>query len=220
NEITQDNPTVLQYVLPQEYDYIIDSFRVVQAHNFLGAYTEPFEAKFHMNIFTEDNAKMDKKNNKVDNEININIEHRIKEKTEHNPASAYNTYLEEVQLKYDNDEVVLADRAICSHKYDVYNLYKKYLNKSVGAQNRKEIFLCLAEKVEEFNTTSELVYIDATADLDNFNTPLTVISTSTPIGGLPLAAILTSDETASTLTNALEALKHIMPSTAFGGYKE
>ncbi|CAG8507186.1 2911_t:CDS:1, partial [Cetraspora pellucida] len=58
NEITQDNPTVLQYVLPQEYDYIIDSFRVVQVHNFLGAYTELFEAKFCVNIFTEDNAKM------------------------------------------------------------------------------------------------------------------------------------------------------------------
>ncbi|CAG8832932.1 15477_t:CDS:1, partial [Cetraspora pellucida] len=58
NEITQDNLTVLQYVLPQEYDYIIDSFRVVQAHNFLDAYTEPFEAKFCVNIFTEDNAKM------------------------------------------------------------------------------------------------------------------------------------------------------------------
>ncbi|CAG8839358.1 17375_t:CDS:2, partial [Cetraspora pellucida] len=137
---------------------------------------------------------------------------------------------------------VLADRAICPHKYDVYNLYKKYLNKSVGAQNGKEMFLRLAEEVEEFNTNnkpnqpfilvivtnlmrhchslqqaSELVYIDATAGLDNLNTPLTVISTSTPIGGLPLAAILTSDETASTLTSALEALKCIMPSTAFGG---
>ncbi|CAG8839379.1 25150_t:CDS:1, partial [Cetraspora pellucida] len=152
---------------------------------------------------------------------------------------------------------VLADRAICPHKYDVYNLYKKYLNKSVGAQNRKEMFLCLAEEVEEFNTSnrgnawmqpyiaptnnkpnqpfilvivtnlmrcchslqqaSELVYIDATVGLDNLNTPLTVISTSTPIGSLPLAAILTSDETASTLTSALEALKRIMPSTAFSG---
>ncbi|CAG8759089.1 6747_t:CDS:1, partial [Ambispora leptoticha] len=40
----------------------------------------------------------------------------------HTPASAYNTYMEEIQLKYDNNEVVLADRAICPHKHDIYNL--------------------------------------------------------------------------------------------------
>ena len=64
---------------------------------------------------------------------------------------------------------------------------------------------------------SELVYMDTTASLDTLNTPLTIISTSTPVGDLPLAVILTSDETAQTFTKALDALKNIMPSDIFGG---
>ncbi|CAG8844880.1 5295_t:CDS:1, partial [Gigaspora margarita] len=175
----------------------------------------------------------------------------------HGPTSAYHTYMEEIQLKYDNDEEVLADRAICPQKYDIYYLHKKFLDQSVGAKNGKEMFSRLAKEVEEFNTNEkgcawmqpyiaptsiepgqplvlvvitnlmkrchslqqagELVYMDTTASLDAFNTPLTLLSASTPIGSLPLAAILTSDETAFTFTEALNILKRIMPLEAFNG---
>ncbi|CAG8438953.1 10682_t:CDS:2, partial [Scutellospora calospora] len=93
-------------------------------------------------------------------------------------------------------------------------------------QNEKEIFSHLAERlkslilvIEEMLRSSELVYIDITTSLDNLNTLLTVISTSTPISGLLLAVILTSDKTISTLTSALEVLKHIMLSTAFSKHR-
>ncbi|CAG8852734.1 255_t:CDS:2, partial [Gigaspora margarita] len=53
--------------------------------------------------------------------------------------------------------------------------------------------------------------------LDALNTPVTILSTSTPIGRLPLAAILTSDETTSTFTKALNMLKNVLLLTAFNG---
>ncbi|CAG8851158.1 24566_t:CDS:1, partial [Gigaspora margarita] len=175
----------------------------------------------------------------------------------HNPTSAYNTYMEEIQLKFENDEAILADRAICPHKHNVYYLHQKYLDTSIGARNRKEMFSRLAEEVEEFNSNrkgnalmqpyiastntdpgqpfvlvivtnlmkrchalqqaGELVYMDTTAGLDVLNTPMTILSTSTPIGGLPLAIMLTSNETSNTFTKALDMLKCIMPISAFNG---
>ncbi|CAG8605062.1 8939_t:CDS:1, partial [Cetraspora pellucida] len=62
----------------------------------------------------------------------------------------------------------------------------------------------------------KLVYVDATTSFNALNTLLTLISTSIPIGGLPLVAILTLDETISTLTKTFEALKHIMSLGTFG----
>ncbi|CAG8758637.1 24006_t:CDS:2, partial [Cetraspora pellucida] len=358
-KITQSDLDILQHALSQDYKYIIDSFNVIQAYNVLGACAKPFEADFHVNISTIDDAKtwlekfsdlhkghiikgvrylfskrlhcihghavklkQGQEKNNVDNEISENTEIEEKKKakvsahtrdtnclaklsikvqnkyctypciisllfhhnhplapghttsfrpisnniketffslfnSEHTPISAYNTYIEEIQLKHDNDEVVLADRAICPYKHNIYNLHRKFLNESIGAWNKKEMFSRLAEEVSDFNThmkenawmqpyiasvngdpgqpfilvvitnlmkcchslqqAKELVYIDATVGLDTLNTPLTIISTSTPIGGLPLAAILTSDETTITFTKALDMLKHIMPSTVFGG---
>ncbi|CAG8821109.1 8205_t:CDS:1, partial [Cetraspora pellucida] len=62
----------------------------------------------------------------------------------------------------------------------------------------------------------ELVYMDTTAGLDVLNTPLTILSTSTPAGGLPLGMIIASDESANTFTKALEILKCLIPSAGFG----
>ncbi|KAF0553845.1 hypothetical protein F8M41_019905 [Gigaspora margarita] len=60
--------------------------------------------------------------------------------------------MEEIQLKYENDEAILADRAICPHKHNVYYLHQKYLDTSISARNGKEMFSRLAEEVEEFNS--------------------------------------------------------------------
>ncbi|CAG8691794.1 2451_t:CDS:2, partial [Scutellospora calospora] len=62
----------------------------------------------------------------------------------------------------------------------------------------------------------ELVYIDTTAGLDALNTPLTILSTSTPASGLPLGIVIASDESAETFTKALDILKRLIPSTGFG----
>ncbi|CAG8840326.1 4512_t:CDS:1, partial [Cetraspora pellucida] len=152
----------------------------------------------------------------------------------------------EIQLKYDNDEAILADKAICPHKHNVYYLHQKYLDTFIGTRNRKEMFSRLAEEVEEFNSNrkgnalmqpyiaptntdpgqlfvlvivtnlikhchalqqaGKLVYMNSTAGLDVLNTPMTILSTSIPIGSLPLAIILTSDETTNPFTKALDML--------------
>ncbi|KAF0448724.1 hypothetical protein F8M41_002626 [Gigaspora margarita] len=57
-----------------------------------------------------------------------------------------------MQLKFKNNEAILADRAICPHKHNVYYLHQKYLDTSIGAQNGKEMFSRLVEEVEEFNS--------------------------------------------------------------------
>ncbi|KAF0532740.1 hypothetical protein F8M41_011029 [Gigaspora margarita] len=69
----------------------------------------------------------------------------------HGPASAYHTYMEEIQLKHENDEEVLADRAICPNRHDIYYLHKKFLDQIVGARNGKDMFSRLAKEIEEFN---------------------------------------------------------------------
>ncbi|KAF0485819.1 hypothetical protein F8M41_022746 [Gigaspora margarita] len=60
--------------------------------------------------------------------------------TDYTPSSAYHTYWEQQQLKYENDEEMLADRAVFSHKSDIKYLHKKYHEKHIGAPNRKEMF--------------------------------------------------------------------------------
>ncbi|CAG8623711.1 24762_t:CDS:2 [Gigaspora margarita] len=62
---------------------------------------------------------------------------------------------------------------------------------------------------------SELVYINTMAGLDIFNILMMILSTSTPIGGLPLAIMLTFIETTNSFTKALDMLKCIMPISAF-----
>ncbi|CAG8580295.1 1013_t:CDS:1, partial [Scutellospora calospora] len=174
----------------------------------------------------------------------------------HGPNSTYHTYWEQMQLKYANDEEMLANRALFPYKNDFNYLYKKYRDKHIGTQNRINMFSQLEEEIKEFNINrkgdtwmqkfitsnqsnseqhfilvvvtnlmkcchelqeaGELVYIDITAGLDVLNTPLTILSTSTSAGSLPLAAILTSDETEATFIKALDMVKKIVPSVVFG----
>ncbi|CAG8677525.1 6600_t:CDS:2 [Cetraspora pellucida] len=74
----------------------------------------------------------------------------------------------------------------------------------------------LIKHCHQLQEAGELVYMDTMAGLDVLNTPLMIFSTSTPAGGLPLAAILTSNKTAATFTKALEIVKKMIPSVAFG----
>ncbi|KAF0356171.1 hypothetical protein F8M41_014815 [Gigaspora margarita] len=49
--------------------------------------------------------------------------------TGHNPGSAYHTYWEQLQLDYNNNEEILADRAMAPRKNDIFYLYKKHRDK-------------------------------------------------------------------------------------------
>ncbi len=52
-----------------------------------------------------------------------------------------------------------------------------------------------------------MLFCDSTSTLDHFNTSLFVLSTSHACGGLPLGAIITSDEQEETITQGLELLQ-------------
>ena len=62
-----------------------------------------------------------------------------------------------------------------------------------------------------------MVFCDSTSSLDCYNTSLFILSTSYPAGGLPLAAMITSDEQESTIQQGLEMIKRVVPSEAFYG---
>jgi len=70
---------------------------------------------------------------------------------------------------------------------------------------------------QHIRQASEMVFCDSTSSLDRFNTSLFILSTSHPTGGLPLAAMITSDEQESTINQGLEMIKDVIPENAFYG---
>lgn len=60
----------------------------------------------------------------------------------------------------------------------------------------------------------EMVFCDSTSTLDRFNTSLFILSTSHPSGGMPLAAMITSDEQEETISQGLN-MKKVLPKEAF-----
>ncbi|CAG8828774.1 27977_t:CDS:2, partial [Gigaspora margarita] len=145
----------------------------------------------------------------------------------HNPTSAYNTYIEKMQLKFENDEAILADKAI-SEEVENFNSNKKgnalmqpYIaptNTDSGQLFVLAIVTNLIKCCHALQQASKLVYMDTTAGLDILNTTMTILSTSTSIGGLPFAIMLTSDKTSNTFTKALDMLKCVMSISAFNEY--
>ena len=62
-----------------------------------------------------------------------------------------------------------------------------------------------------------MVFFDSTGGLEEYNLLFFLMVTHSPVGALPLANIVTSDETTNTLIQALEMLKYTLPSSAFYG---
>ena len=63
--------------------------------------------------------------------------------------------------------------------------------------------------------SGDIVYVDATSNLDRQDSKLTKFMTCSPAGGLPLGFVVTSSESENVLTAAFKALKHLLPSDAF-----
>ena len=61
----------------------------------------------------------------------------------------------------------------------------------------------------------EMVFCDSTSTLDRFNTSLFVLTTSHECGGLPLGAIITSDEQEKTVTQGLQLLQKLLLQESF-----
>ena len=63
----------------------------------------------------------------------------------------------------------------------------------------------------------ELVFMDSTSNVDEKGSRFFMLCTHSAAGGLPLAVIITNNETEKTLTMALELLKKHLPEVAFYG---
>ena len=57
----------------------------------------------------------------------------------------------------------------------------------------------------------EIVFCDATSSLDRYNTALFILSTTHVCSGVPLAAVMVSDESEQTVTKAMEMVKQVLP---------
>ena len=55
---------------------------------------------------------------------------------------------------------------------------------------------------------ADLIHVDSTSSVDRYNLPLFVFSVATPYGGLPIFALILSDETTQTLIQAFEGMKN------------
>ena len=73
----------------------------------------------------------------------------------------------------------------------------------------------MARAHQMLRQSGELVYCDSTASLNNLNTAVFILSSSTSAGAVPLGAVMTSSEDADTLTAAFMALRDILPDQAF-----
>lgn len=71
--------------------------------------------------------------------------------------------------------------------------------------------------VFQISTSAELVFLDSSSSMEEFNLRVFVLVTHTPIGALPLGLFVTSDETTDTLVQALELFSELLPENAFYG---
>ena len=65
--------------------------------------------------------------------------------------------------------------------------------------------------------SGELVFIDASGNMDRDDCKVFLILTHSCVGGLPIGVLITSSETESTIRAALELYRSILPTGCFGG---
>lgn len=92
-----------------------------------------------------------------------------------------------------------------------------------NANSECAFILCIVTNLmarvhEKIIQAGEICYVDASASFDPLNTSITLLYTSCAAGALPLGLFIMSDETESTLENALNLLKTILPQNAFYGH--
>ncbi|CAG8677510.1 6599_t:CDS:2 [Cetraspora pellucida] len=128
--------SIIKSSLPSNYKYMVDLIEQISSYEFLGAYEKPFKSEFHIDINTFEDVKswlqqfMDLHKVTIHvtsfRPVSVETKNAIFKlfDVEHGPNSAYHTYWEQMQLRYKNDEEMLADRALFPHKNDIKYLYK------------------------------------------------------------------------------------------------
>ena len=65
--------------------------------------------------------------------------------------------------------------------------------------------------------SGEVVFMDASSNMDRYNCSVFLLLTHSCVGGLPIGVLVTTSETESTITAALEVYKSMLPGDCFGG---
>ena len=68
-------------------------------------------------------------------------------------------------------------------------------------------------------TSKEIVFLDSSSGMEEFNLRVFVMVTHSPVGALPLGIFITSDETLTIIKQAFDLLKLCLPDDAFFGRK-
>ena len=70
----------------------------------------------------------------------------------------------------------------------------------------------LSRRVHEIlPQAGDIVYVDATSNLDRQDSKLVKLMTCSPAGGLPLGFVITNSESEKSLKKAFEMLKTVLP---------
>ncbi|CAG8481492.1 6050_t:CDS:2 [Scutellospora calospora] len=156
----------------------------------------------------------------------------------HSSASALYVYEDKLYLNSTNEQELLEKYrevalGCCNGKpmferlstiiedYNTSGLGKAVMQE-YDANSKNAFILCIVTNLmarvhEKIIQAGEICYVDASASFDSLNTSVTLLYTSCAAGALPLGLFLTSDETETTLINALNLLKTILPQNAFYG---
>ena len=111
--------------------------------------------------------------------------------------------------------------------------FKKAVDKVKDYNDKHGDILCTIEQTEDGETivvvcdklsrrvhkvlpqAGDIVYVDATSNLDRQDSKLIKFMTCSPAGGLPLGFIISSSESEKTLKQAFDKFKQILPDDAF-----
>ena len=91
---------------------------------------------------------------------------------------------------------------------------------NVTTDNQVIVAICtpLMQRVHTLHKHSgELCFMDASGNMDRDDCKVFLILTHSCVGGLPIGVLITTSETESTITAALELYRTILPSDCFGG---
>ncbi|XP_025108961.1 uncharacterized protein LOC112573124 [Pomacea canaliculata] len=114
-------------------------------------------------------------------------------------------------------EIELSQREFCT---SVNTATKKYVVMDITPDDQVVVSICtpLMHRVHKYlKHSSEMVFIDATGNLDRNHCRVFLLLTHSCAGGLPLGVIVTTSESRETIKHALHLLSNLVGSDGFGG---
>ena len=97
---------------------------------------------------------------------------------------------------------------------------KRFSKSEDGSDQPLVLAICtplMARVHEHVKQAGEIMFVDSSSSLDDFNNPMFTLSTSSAAGGLPLGVVITSGESLNIIFEAMTTLKQLFPKCSFGG---